>query len=41
MCIRDSPGADQAFERALALPFATTTTEDEVERVVAVLARFV
>jgi len=35
------PGADRAFERALALPFATTTTEDEVERVVSVLARFV
>ena len=34
------PGADRAFERALALPFATTTTEAEVERVVSVLARF-
>ncbi len=34
------PGADRAFERALALPFATTTTEDEVDRVAAVLARF-
>ena len=34
------PGADRAFERALALPFAATTTEEEVERVVAVLARF-
>jgi len=34
------PGADRAFERALALPFATTTTEEEVERVVGVLARF-
>jgi perosamine synthetase len=34
------PGADRAFERALALPFATTTTEEEVERVVSVLARF-
>ena len=31
------PGADRAFERALALPFATTTTEDEVERVAKVL----
>jgi dTDP-4-amino-4,6-dideoxygalactose transaminase len=31
------PGADAAFERALALPFATTTTEDEVDRVVAAL----
>jgi perosamine synthetase len=29
------PGADRAYERALALPFATTTTEDEVERVCA------
>ena len=27
------PGADRAFERALALPFATSMTEDEVERV--------
>ena len=34
------PGAARAFERALALPFATTTTEEEVEQVVAVLARF-
>ena len=34
------PGADRAFERALALPLATTTTEDEVDRVCAVLARF-
>jgi dTDP-4-amino-4,6-dideoxygalactose transaminase len=31
------PGADRAFERALALPFATTTTEEEVDRVAAVL----
>ena len=31
------PGADRAFERALALPLATTTTEEEVERVAAVL----
>jgi perosamine synthetase len=31
------PGADLAFERALALPFATTTTEAEVERVASVL----
>ena len=31
------PGADAAFERALALPFATTTTEAEVDRVAAVL----
>jgi len=31
------PGADAAFERALALPFAATTTEDEVDRVVGAL----
>jgi dTDP-4-amino-4,6-dideoxygalactose transaminase len=31
------PGADRAFERALALPFSTTTTEEEVDRVAAVL----
>jgi perosamine synthetase len=34
------PGADRASERALALPFATTTTEEEVDRVVSVLAHF-
>jgi perosamine synthetase len=33
------PGADRAFERALALPLATTTTEAEVERVANVLTR--
>jgi perosamine synthetase len=33
----DFPGADRAFERALALPFAATTTEQEVERVAAAL----
>jgi perosamine synthetase len=33
------PGADRAFERALALPFAATTTEAEVERVADVLTR--
>ena len=33
----DFPGAERAFARALALPFATTTTEQEVERVGAVL----
>jgi dTDP-4-amino-4,6-dideoxygalactose transaminase len=33
----DFPGADRAFERALALPFAATTTEAEVERVASVL----
>jgi perosamine synthetase len=31
------PGADRAFERALALPFASTTTEEEVDRVANVL----
>jgi perosamine synthetase len=31
------PGADSAFARALALPFATTTTEDEIDRVASVL----
>jgi dTDP-4-amino-4,6-dideoxygalactose transaminase len=31
------PGADRAFARALALPFAATTTEEEVERVTSVL----
>ncbi len=35
------PGADRAFERALALPLATTTTEAEVERVASVLTRVV
>jgi dTDP-4-amino-4,6-dideoxygalactose transaminase len=35
------PGADRAFARALALPFAATTTEDEVDRVCAVLQRYV
>ena len=35
------PGADRAFERALALPFSTTTTEGEVDRVVTVLTRVV
>jgi dTDP-4-amino-4,6-dideoxygalactose transaminase len=35
------PGADRAFSRALALPFATTMTEDECDRVAAALARFV
>ena len=34
------PGADAAFERALALPFAGTMTEDEVDRVVAALCRY-
>ena len=33
----DFSGADRAFARALALPFATTMTEDEVERVANVL----
>ena len=34
------PGADAAFERALALPFAGTMTEDEVDRVASAVARF-
>ncbi len=34
------PGADAAFERALALPFAATTTEDEVDRVVGALQQY-
>ncbi len=34
------PGAERAFARALALPFATTTSEDEVDRVYAALRRF-
>ena len=33
------PGADRAFARALALPFATTMTEAECDRVAAALAR--
>jgi dTDP-4-amino-4,6-dideoxygalactose transaminase len=35
------PGADRAFERALALPLATSMTEAEVERVCGVLTRYV
>jgi perosamine synthetase len=35
------PGADRAFSRALALPFATTMTEAECDRVAQALARFV
>jgi dTDP-4-amino-4,6-dideoxygalactose transaminase len=35
------PEADRAFERALALPFATSMTEAEVDRVCAVLTRYV
>jgi perosamine synthetase len=34
------PGADAAFERALALPFATTMSEDDVDRVTDALARY-
>ena len=34
------PGADAAFARALALPFAGTMTEDDVDRVSAALARY-
>jgi len=35
------PGAERAFETALALPFSTTTSEAEVDRVVAALMPFV
>ena len=35
------PGADRAFERALALPFATSMTEAECDRVAQALTRFV
>ena len=35
------PGADRAFERALALPLATTTSESEVDRVASALTEFV
>jgi dTDP-4-amino-4,6-dideoxygalactose transaminase len=35
------PGAERAFARALALPFATTMTEAECDRVAGALARFV
>jgi perosamine synthetase len=34
------PGADRAFERALALPLATSMTEAECDRVAEALARF-
>jgi perosamine synthetase len=34
------PGADAAFARALALPFAGTMTEDEVDRVAIALLRY-
>ncbi len=34
------PGADRAFERALALPLSTVSTEQECDRVAAALARF-
>ncbi len=34
------PGADRAFARALALPFAATTSEGDCDRVAAALARF-
>ncbi len=33
------PGADRAFERALALPFHTRLTESELDRVAEALAR--
>ena len=35
------PGADRAFERALALPFSATTTEEQVDRVCQRLTRYV
>ena len=35
------PGADRAFSRALALPFSSTLSESECDRVAAALARFV
>jgi perosamine synthetase len=35
------PGADRAFERALALPFHTGMTEADVDRVVSALTRYV
>jgi dTDP-4-amino-4,6-dideoxygalactose transaminase len=35
------PGADRAFARALALPFAATMTEAECDRVAGALARYV
>jgi dTDP-4-amino-4,6-dideoxygalactose transaminase len=35
------PGADAAFARALALPFAGTMSEDEIDRVATALLRFV
>jgi dTDP-4-amino-4,6-dideoxygalactose transaminase len=34
------PGADEAFVRALALPFAGSMTEEEVDRVASALARY-
>ena len=34
------PGADRVYERALALPFHTQLTEDELDRVVDALAPF-
>jgi dTDP-4-amino-4,6-dideoxygalactose transaminase len=34
------PGADRAYARALALPFAGTMTEDEVDRVATALVRY-
>jgi perosamine synthetase len=35
------PGADRAYSRALALPFSSTTTEGEVDRVCRVLTHYV
>jgi dTDP-4-amino-4,6-dideoxygalactose transaminase len=34
------PGADAAFEQALALPFHTRLTDEELDRVADALARF-
>ena len=36
----DFPGADAAFARALALPFSSTLTEEQVDRVASALARY-
>lgn len=36
----DFPGADAAFARALALPFSSTLTEEQVDRVSEALARY-
>jgi dTDP-4-amino-4,6-dideoxygalactose transaminase len=38
---RPFPGADRAFERALALPFHTKLTDPDLDRVADVLSRVV